>query len=62
MPAFEEEIEARRPSAPCIPAGERVSGFVEVESRLSEEMAIKEARRCLRCDLRSEDGGSWSKL
>ena len=52
----EEEAEARRPSVPCIPASERVNGFCEAESRLTEEVAIKEARRCLRCDLGTEAG------
>ena len=56
----EEELAgARRPTAPCRPASERVDGFLEVEGRLSEEMAIREARRCLRCDLGTEDGGRW---
>jgi len=30
---------------------ERISNFAEVELKLSEEMAVKEARRCLRCDI-----------
>ena len=62
MPAFEEEIEARRPTAPRIPASERVKGCVEVECRLSEEMAVKEARRCLRCDLGSEERRRWPRM
>jgi heterodisulfide reductase subunit A-like polyferredoxin/coenzyme F420-reducing hydrogenase delta subunit len=56
----EEELAgARRPAAPCRAASERVEGFLEVEDRLSEEMAIKEARRCLRCDLGTEEGRRW---
>ena len=59
----EEELAgARRPAAPCRSARERVSGFLEVEDRLSEEIAIKEARRCLRCDLGSEQGGRSPRL
>ncbi len=59
----EEELAgARRPTAPCIPASERVNGDAEVECRLSEETAIKEARRCLRCDLGSEEGGRWPRF
>ena len=53
----EEELEtAERPSVACLPAGERIAGFAEVELGLTEEQAIQEARRCLRCDLQTEDG------
>jgi len=56
----EEEIEqASRPSVPALPVDERVHNFREVECVLSEEDAIKEARRCLRCDLETEDGKKW---
>jgi NADH-quinone oxidoreductase subunit F len=58
----EELAEARRPAAPCIPASERVNGSFEVECRLGEEMAVKEARRCLRCDLGGEEGRNWPRL
>lgn len=47
-----EELEAVRPTMPCAPVAERVRNFSVVELGLSEEMAVKEARRCLRCDLR----------
>jgi len=57
-----ELVEERRPTAPRIPAGERMRGFVEVGCRLSEEIAIREARRCLRCDLGSKQGGRWPRL
>ncbi len=49
----EEELELRRFPMPCAPVAERVHNFSIVELGLSEEMARKEACRCLRCDLRS---------
>jgi NADH-quinone oxidoreductase subunit F len=47
-----EEVEQQRLPMPMAPAAERVHDFRLVELGLSEEMALKEARRCLRCDLR----------
>ena len=48
----EEEIErATREAAPSLPVSERVQGFAEVDLPYSAEMAVREARRCLRCDL-----------
>ena len=53
----EQEIEsAQRPRIPCLPVNKRINSFGEVELNMTEEMAIKEARRCLRCDLETEDG------
>ncbi len=53
----EQEIEeAGRPAIPCLPVGERRNNFSEVDLNLRKEMAIKEARRCLRCDLETQDG------
>jgi NADH-quinone oxidoreductase subunit F len=53
----EQEIEeAGRPTIPCLPVGERRNNFSEVDLNITEEMATKEARRCLRCDLETEDG------
>lgn len=53
----EEEIEqAERPKMPKLPPGARKKNFKEVELGLSEEKAIKEARRCLRCELKTKDG------
>jgi len=52
----EELLEARRPSMPCLSPQERKSNFKEVEQGLTEEQAVKEARRCLRCDLETKDG------
>jgi len=48
----EEVLELRRFPMPCAPVTERVHNFSMVELGLSEEMARKEALRCLRCDLR----------
>ncbi len=56
----EEEIEeAKRPSLPNIPVKKRMYNFKEVDLNISEETAMKEARRCLRCDLETEDAKRW---
>jgi NADH-quinone oxidoreductase subunit F len=53
----EEELEAlERPEAVSLPVAERIQCFAEVEQGLSEELAVREARRCLRCDLETRDG------
>jgi len=53
----EEEMEtAARPVVPSRPASERTRSFAEVELGITEEAAVREARRCLRCDLQTEDG------
>ena len=52
----DEEIEeAERPEMPTLSPEERTKNFKEVPLGFTEELAIKEARRCLRCDLRTED-------
>ena len=52
----EGELEdAQRPDRGSLPVAERVQCFAEVELGLSEEMAVREARRCLRCDLETRD-------
>ena len=48
--------EQTRPSIPCLLVKNRIKNFNEVSLNISEEAAIKEARRCLRCDLETEDG------
>jgi NADH-quinone oxidoreductase subunit F len=56
----EEEIETlTRPEMPVLSVSERLKGFEEVEKGFTEEQAMKEARRCLRCDLeiQKENGG-----
>jgi len=52
----EEAFELDRPEIPCIPVEERKGSFKEVEIGLSKEQCIKEAKRCLRCDLESKGG------
>jgi len=52
----DEEIEAaRRPETACLPVAKRAGSFAEVDLNLDPETAIGEARRCLRCDLETED-------
>jgi NADH-quinone oxidoreductase subunit F len=57
----EELLEAKRPSMTNLTPEERKSNFKEVELGLKEEEAIKEARRCLRCDLETKDGQEFMK-
>ncbi|HDD57238.1 MAG TPA: FAD-binding protein, partial [Thermoplasmatales archaeon] len=52
----EELLESKRPLMPRLSPQERKSNFKEVEQGLTEEQAIREARRCLRCDLETKDG------
>lgn len=53
----EEELsKAEPPSMPHLPVAERKHNFKEVELGLTEKMAVTEARRCLRCDLETQDG------
>jgi NADH-quinone oxidoreductase subunit F len=41
---------------PVLSIRERIGGFREVELGFSKEQAMKEAKRCLRCDLESKGG------
>ena len=53
----EEEIEkAERPEMPALSLEARNKNFKEVELGFTEQMAVKEARRCLRCELETQDG------
>jgi NADH-quinone oxidoreductase subunit F len=52
----EELTKTEPPSMPHLSLDERKHNFKEVEKGLTEEMAIREARRCLRCDLETQDG------
>ena len=52
----EEAAELKRPEIPSLPIEERRGNFKEVERSFSKEVAIKEAKRCLRCDLESKGG------
>ena len=59
-PAYElseEEVEsAARPPHTLIDVDERVANFEEVALTLTQEQAVREARRCMRCDLATHDG------
>jgi len=48
---LEEAKEEPRVEIPALPVAERLKSFSQVELALSEKMAVKEANRCLRCDL-----------
>ncbi|MFC1905759.1 hypothetical protein ACFLXL_03015, partial [Chloroflexota bacterium] len=37
---------------PCIDDKKRIPGYIEVELGFEESTALKEAKRCLRCDMR----------
>lgn len=49
-----EEGEKPRISIPTLTLSERLGNFAEVELSLREEVAIEEAKRCLRCDLEED--------
>jgi NADH-quinone oxidoreductase subunit F len=50
--AGDDAEEAERVEAATLPAASRQKNFTEVEMTLSADQAVREARRCLRCDLR----------
>ena len=54
----EQEIleEIPRPEMPSLSSKDRSGNFKEVELGISKEIAIQEARRCLRCDLEGKGG------
>jgi NADH-quinone oxidoreductase subunit F len=52
----EEVAKAKRVKVPRLPRSARRKNFREVELGLSEAAAVAEARRCLRCELETEDG------
>jgi NADH-quinone oxidoreductase subunit F len=56
MLSEEEVLTAKRPAMLHLHPKERAKNFKEVELGLNEALAVKEARRCLRCDLETEDG------
>jgi NADH-quinone oxidoreductase subunit F len=52
----EEEIATlKEPVMPVLPLPERKLSFKETELGFTEEMAVKEAKRCFRCDLEKSD-------
>jgi len=52
----EELARTSRPKMPRLTRAARKKNFKEVELGLSEAAAVAEARRCLRCELETEDG------
>jgi hypothetical protein len=52
---LEEAKEKRRPQILTLPLEQRLHGFAQVELGYSDEMAIEEAQRCLRCDLEERE-------
>jgi NADPH-dependent glutamate synthase beta subunit-like oxidoreductase len=55
MKPLEEAEEEMRVEIPAPPAAERIKNFENVELGLGQKMAIKEAGRCLRCDLEERE-------
>jgi len=55
MKPLEETEEEMRVEIPAPSAKERIKNFRDVEMTLSQKMAIKEAERCLRCDLEERE-------
>ena len=56
---MEELLSAKRPQMASLSIEDRKFNYSEVEYCLTEEQAIKEAKRCLRCDLETKDGQSF---
>ena len=52
---LEEVLEEGRSEVPTLPLAERLKSFKLVELGLDEKMAIREAKRCLRCDLEERE-------
>jgi len=46
-----EPSQERRVKMPCLPLEERKKGFQEIDLGFGQEEALREARRCLRCDI-----------
>ncbi len=53
--ALEEAEEKRRPQMPMLAVEQRLGNFGQVELGYTDEMAIEEALRCLRCDLEERE-------
>ncbi len=51
----EEEARGHRPRLQEVPVGKRLKSFDLVELGLTKAGAVKEARRCLKCDLETEE-------
>jgi hypothetical protein len=48
----EDFSDKRRVEMPCLAVKQRRGNFAEVELGFTDEMAVEEAERCFRCDLR----------
>jgi NADH-quinone oxidoreductase subunit F len=51
----EEAQNTKRAKMPHLPPGKRRSGHEEIETGFTKELAMREARRCLRCELETRD-------
>jgi NADH-quinone oxidoreductase subunit F len=51
-----EKVSLSRPNSPMLPVDEREGNFRQVDLGLTHEMALNEAKRCLRCDRCLGDG------
>jgi NADH-quinone oxidoreductase subunit F len=52
----DEEIEKlHKPQMPLLPIAERAGAFKQVQLGFNREMAVAEAKRCIRCDREAED-------
>jgi NADH-quinone oxidoreductase subunit F len=49
-----EPVEKSRLSIPVLPLKERIKSFQEIEQSFSRDMAIEEAKRCLKCHLEQQ--------
>ena len=47
----DERASLKRPEMPSVEPSKRVAGFELVELGISEETVVREAHRCLRCDI-----------
>jgi hypothetical protein len=54
LPEMEEGEKHRIPIPTLGSLSERLGSFAEVELSLGEELAVEEAKRCLRCDLEED--------
>ena len=53
---LEESLSSKRQEKLHLSPQERKYNFNEVEQCFTEEQAVKEAKRCLRCDLQTDEG------
>jgi len=53
-PDMEEEEKQYRPEMPLLAVRKRLKGFAKVELGFSKREAIREAKRCLKCDLEED--------